>query len=405
MHPFYNLGVRLYGFGIRITSLFNAKAKKWIIGRSNQLETMPNLVNQEVYWFHCASLGEFDMALPLMNKIRQEISNAYIVATFFSPSGMEHYHKRQHPIDLALYLPLDTPKKARIFIKKLNPKYGFFIKYEFWSNHIFEAKRQGTKLYNISGIFWKHHRFFKFYGRFFRKTLRKFDHLFVQNQNSEKLLNSIKINNVSVTGDSRYDRVIENKSHAVKEDILDSFAGQEKLFIAGSTWPEDEKILIPVVNEIHDKVIIAPHDISEEHITNIEIELDRSHVRFTNLEQNPDLKADILILDTIGHLANAYGYGKYAYVGGGFSGSLHNILEPAVFGLPVIFGPKHNKFPEAQQFIDEQIGFSISTFPQLKKIIQKFESNSVDYGQSIDAFVQNQSGATEKIFAKIFTSN
>lgn len=405
MHLLYNFGIQLYGFGIRIASLFIPKAKQWLRGRINQFDSIPDLSSKEVYWFHCASLGEFDMALPLMNKIREEIKDAFILTTFFSPSGMEHYHKRQHPLDLALYLPLDTPSNARTFIKKINPKIGFFVKYEFWSNHIFESKKHGAKLYNISGIFWKHHRFFKFYGSFFRKTLRKFDHLFVQNTNSQRLLNSIKINNVSVTGDSRYDRVLENKSHAIREEILDSFTNEKQVFIAGSTWPDDEKILIPVINDVHDKVIIAPHDISEEHITNIEIALDRSHVRFTNLEQNPDLQAEILILDTIGHLANAYGYGKYAYVGGGFSGSLHNILEPAVFGLPVIIGPKHNKFPEAQQFIEAGIGFSVSTYPQLKNIIEKIDPDSSNFTQIIDDFVKEQSGATEKIFTAIFTSN
>lgn len=399
MHLLYNIGILFLGLGIRIHSLFNPKTKLWVQGRKNWRKNLPTIENREVIWFHCASLGEFDQGLPLMRRFKKANPDLYILVTFFSPSGMQHYHKRNHPANHVCYLPLDTPRNARHFIKHFKPKYACFIKYEFWSNYILASKKQGGKIYNISGIFRENHRFFKSYGSFFRYTLEQFDWFFVQNQKSIDLLHSIKIEKVSIVGDSRYDKVYQTKKNHVPDARIAEFCGKNSVFIVGSSWPKDEEILLPIVNAIACKVIVAPHNIDARHINGITSQLKRPFVRYTD-GKNP-VNAEVLILDTIGQLSSAYSFGSVAYVGGGFSGSLHNILEPAVFGMGVIFGPKHDRFPEAEAFINNGFGFDVSTSSELRLRMDSILENKECISEKATKFVNENRGATRKMYALI----
>ncbi len=394
----YRLAIISYGAAIWLAQAFNPKAKSWITGRKNIWETFPKLNKQEVYWFHCASLGEFDQGLPLMNRLKEENPSLFILVTFFSPSGYEHYHKRRHLADFVCYLPLDTPENARRFIQHFNPKKVFFIKYEFWKNYIAVAKKQGAKVYSVSAIFRKDHRFFGKFKAFFQDVLQQFDFFFVQNQLSVELLHNIGINKVMMVGDTRFDRVIQNKKNVVSDSLIEYFLDGRKAFIIGSSWPEDEQLLKNLILSQckHFPVIIAPHDISEKHLTYIEQLLEKQVIRYSELKQQKN-NPPILLIDSIGKLANAYSYGNVAYVGGGFSGSLHNILEPAVFGLPVIYGPKHSRFPEGQQFIEAGIGFSVSTKEELDHAWKFIQENMEFISEKTAKHVYQSEGATEKI--------
>jgi len=404
MQALYNIGIQLFGFSIRVASLFNSKAKTWITGRKKLFDQLPNLEGKKVIWFHCASLGEFDQGLPLMNRIKENDKDVFLLVTFFSPSGMKHYHKRNHAADYVGYIPLDTPSNARKMVDRIQPESVFFVKYEFWTNHILAAKKSGAKIYNVSGIFRENHRFFKWYGHFFRSTLKQFDWFFVQNKTSVELLASINISNVTKTGDSRFDKVLENKTKLSKDAILDNFCKNKITFIVGSSWPQDEALLLPIVNSMQDKVIIAPHNVDDKHVKGITDKLNRSYVRFSKIKSDDISDIDVLIMDTIGQLSNAYAYGSYAYVGGGFSGSLHNILEPAVFGLGVIFGPKHSRFPEGQQFIDAGIGFSIKTQSELQESITHVKQHAHEINQAALQLVEANIGASEKIYQHVIAN-
>ena len=399
----YNIGIFLLGIGLRIASVFNKKARLWVHGRRKQFNDLPDTQNKEVIWFHCASLGEFDQGLPLMNKMKEVNENAFLLVTFFSPSGMQHYHKRKHPADFVMYLPLDTSSNAKRFLTHFSPSKAFFVKYEFWSNFIFAAHKNGALLFNVSGIFRPDHRYFKWYGGFFRKTLKAFDWFFVQNRESLELLKGIGIVNVSISGDGRYDRVLENKEYVEENELIAAFKNGQDLVVIGSCWPQDEAILLDWVTSYQGKVLIAPHNIDETSILSIQKKLPEA-IRYTkaNLEQVREAK--VLILDTIGQLANAYAYGTIAYVGGGFSGSLHNILEPAVFGLPVIFGPKHTRFPEAQAFIDHGIGKSVATANEFEIAFSEITNNLASISERTQRFIEQNKGSAEKIVVHLTSS-
>ena len=400
MHLLYNISIQLYGSILKIASLFNPKAKFWIEGRKDFFLKLPIITSQNVYWFHCASLGEFDQALPVMNILKEEDSTIFIVVTFFSPSGYLHYQKREHKADYVCYLPLDTPSNSKKFIAHFQPKKAFFVKYEFWANYIFEAKNNNCKLYSISSIFRKDHRFFKKNASFFRSLLFQFDHLFIQNKESGVLLESIGITNYTITGDTRFDRVIENKKNVKPNIVTSNFLKEKKAFIIGSSWPKDEDIILPIINNsnLGDIFIIAPHSIDQNHLDQIIKQITIPYVLYSELEKGKKYNEErVLILNTIGNLANAYAYGNFAYVGGGFSGSLHNILEPAVFGLPVIFGPKHSRFPEGEMFIKNGIGFSVKDEIQLRSSISKINSQKELLKEKTIAFVESQKGASIKI--------
>ena len=397
MHLLYNIAVLIYGCALRVASLFHPKAKKWVVGRANYFEKLPEIEASNVIWFHCASLGEFDMALPLMNLLKEKHANCYLLVTFFSPSGMEHYQKRKNSVDLAIYLPIDTPKNARRFIQHFHPEKAFFVKYEFWSNYIFEAKKQHIQVFSLSCLFRENQRFFSWYGSFFRKTLHAIDFFYTQDEASNILLTSIGIRNFICVGDTRYDRVIENKLLLEKNERISNFLMGEKAIILGSTWPKDEILLAPfILKNPKQKFILAPHAIDEKHIVSIEKILYGRTSRYTDGKNN-----QVLLLNTIGHLASAYSYGKIAYIGGGFTGKLHNILEPSVFGLPVLFGPKFKKFPEAKQFIENKIGFTISTSEEFESTTTAIEQDLVEISaRTADLVIQN-TGASKKIVSHL----
>lgn len=395
MNLVYTLSVRFYGFILWIAQFFDPKAKSWVLGRKNFWERLPVMENQEVYWFHCASLGEFDQGLPLMNQLKNSNPSLFLLVTFFSPSGFENYQKRQNSADFVCYLPLDTKANAQKFINHFKPKRVFFIKYEFWTNYILAAKSSKAKIYSISALFRADHRFFKWYGNQFRETLRQIDYFFVQNQDSLDLLKSIGIHRAMLTGDTRFDRVLENKENVQPDLILDHFTKKSKVFVVGSSWPEDEDLLRQLILTSKHPVIIAPHNISENHLGDIEKKFENKIIRYSNYNQYAN--ENILLLDSIGKLANAYSYGKIAYVGGGFSGNLHNILEPAVFGLPVIFGPKHKRFPEAQTFINAGVGFSVSNENELKTAFENALQKQQALKSKTEELVQSSIGATQRV--------
>jgi 3-deoxy-D-manno-octulosonic-acid transferase len=397
MRSLYQIAIHLFILGMRIASLFNKKIKKGIQGRKNwrnSLDDIPKDAN--VIWFHCASLGEFDQGLPVMSALKKNTPNAFILLTFFSPSGMNHYHKREHPVDLTIYLPFDTKSNARTFLKKAKPSLALFVKYEFWPNFISECKSEKVKTVSISTLLRSSQVYFKWYGGFFRGALKKIDYFFVQNQQSKTLLESIGVKQIEISGDTRYDKVIQHKNSSTSPDpVLSQFAAEGPILIAGSTWEVEEKIIKKFLeSNTKTKVIIAPHNINSNNIERIQSLLDCPSVRYTKYKEYQGNR--VLILDTIGHLTSAYQYADYALIGGGFSGNLHNILEPAVYGLPVFFGPRHQKFPEAQSFIDGGIGFVVENAEQLSQKIKAVD-NQEELKQKIDAFMQSQAGAADKI--------
>src|SRR5690554_4782376 len=393
----YTLGIYIYSLLMHLGALFHPKAKKWIRGRKGFWKHIPDLKNENVIWFHCASLGEYDQGKPIMEAWKKDHPQDYILVTFFSPSGYENV-KNKSVADFTCYLPLDTKRNAKKFMQFFNPSKVFFIKYEIWVNHLEAANKSGAKLYSVSASFRKNHRFFKWYGGTFRKTLFLFDHIFVQYELSKELLSKIGIHKVTVSGDTRYDRVAQRASEDKENEIIAPWAKDESIFVMGSSWPADEEMIIPYINDykINTKVIIAPHEVNKPHVQQIIERLKVSYQLYTNIQNGEELKrhTQVLILDCIGVLADAYRYGNIAYVGGGFGTGLHNILEPASFGLPVIFGPIHKKFPEAQEFINAGIGKSCdenkSFFEAYSSLIK---NNAIQ--DEVKGFIASKRGATD----------
>ncbi len=380
-------------------SLFNAKAKKWIKGRQTPVTDYPIPQNKQVVWFHCASLGEFDQGLPVMFAYKERFPDAFLVVTFFSPSGMEFYQKRNHCVDLACYLPLDTASNARKFIAHFQPKDVFFVKYEFWYNHLLAAKRSGARVYGVSSLFRPTHRFFKWYGGFFRSALRLFDHFYVQDQRSKDLLASIDIHQATLSGDTRYDRMIAVRDRGEENEILANFTNGKPTLILGSSWPVDEDTLFPSLLALKErmKIIIAPHDISEQHVSSISALFENQVVRYTTYSATTI--HSVLILDTIGQLTSAYRYATIAYIGGGFTGKLHNILEPGAFGIPVIFGPKHERFPEAQLFLERNVALEVTGENQLEDLVEQLLKRKTEIAEELRLIFGENSGAAKKVVA------
>ena len=314
---------------------------------------------------------------------------------------MKHYHKRNYSVDQAIYLPFDTINNAKVFLQKVRPILAVFIKYEFWPNLILQCKKTNVKTISISTLLRKNQIYFKWYGGFFARVLRSVDFFFVQNQETKSLLESIGVVSIEISGDTRYDKVLEyKKNNASTNDILNQFTQEGPILIAGSSWEEEEKMIKKFLDlDAKNKVIIAPHNVNAKNIDRIQSLLDQPSVRYTQFKEYQGDR--VLILDTIGHLSSAYQYADYALIGGGFSGSLHNILEAGAYGLPVFFGPHHHKFPEAQSFIDGGIGFVVENAEQLSEKIKAL-GNQDDIKQKIEAFMQNQAGATNKIVTHSF---
>lgn len=398
---FYNLSIRAYGSAVRIASLFNPKAKKWVVGRRHYFENLPDVNEKNVVWFHCASLGEFEQGRPIIEAWKKKYPTDFLLITFFSPSGYE-VKKNYEQADFCCYLPLDTPSNAKKFITHFHPKKAFFVKYEFWLNYIREAQVIDCELYSISTLLRKNHRFFKWYGGIFRRELKHFHHFFVQDETTRDLLNSISIEQVTVVGDTRYDRVYDRVLEKNTNPLLDQWINTtDTVLIIGSSWREDEELLLPLLNkaDLFDKIILAPHEVGSDNVNRIISLLGLPYEKYTRAEKNEKIStaANVLILDCIGVLADAYQYGTIAYVGGAFRTGLHNILEPATFGLPVVFGPNHAKFPEAQQFIDAGIGKSVQTKDELQHEMESYSKNIEQEAPKVKAFAAANIGAREKI--------
>jgi 3-deoxy-D-manno-octulosonic-acid transferase len=405
----YNLSIALYTRLIAAAAFFgNPKARLWINGRKHLFEKISAdlKAGERRIWIHAASLGEFEQGRPLIEKIKEQYPDRKIVLTFFSPSGYE-VRKNYNGADYIYYLPSDTPRHARRFIDLIQPEKVLFIKYEFWYNYLSALKNRKIPVYLCSAIFRKDQIFFTWYGGWFREILTFFDHLFVQTEDSRKLLLSAGFHHVSVAGDTRFDRVFAIASQARQIPEVMSFVGNHRSFIAGSTWEPDEDLLSRYINEtsLPLKYIIAPHEIQASHIERLEKSITKRVVRFSQWKQNQEKEDfDVLIIDNIGMLSSLYQYAQVAYIGGGFGKGIHNILEAATFGLPVLFGPNHGKFQEAVDLIKEGGAFPIDHYDHLKdKLDQFYDGSSLleEAGRTAAQFVKRNTGATEKIISHL----
>ncbi|MDN3587026.1 glycosyltransferase N-terminal domain-containing protein [Pedobacter aquatilis] len=397
----YTSGIKFYSLIIWIFSYFNKKAALFISGRQQIFSKIADKVNphDENIWFHFASLGEFEQGRPVLEKIKAFSPQKKIIITFFSPSGYE-IRKNYALADAIFYLPMDTKSNAKKFIELIKPEMAIFTKYEFWHFYFSELNKNNIPLYLISGIFRPNQIFFKNYGGFYRNMLKSVMHFFVQNEESKNLLNSIGVSATTISGDTRFDRVYENAAQPKQLPSIKQFCENAKTLICGSTWPEDEKLIADLATKYQNwRFIIAPHEVDENHIQNIERLFEKS-IRFSNLENAASLKSNILIIDNIGMLSSLYQYGRIAYIGGGFGAGIHNTLEAAAFGLPVIFGPKYDKFQEAKDLIKIDAAKSISTKEELFAAFEYFMANQKSSAAAKN-YVLESKGATEIILAKI----
>ena len=417
----YNLIIYIYQFGVIIASLFNEKVRKMWRGEREAVRILKEKVdpNARYVWFHAASLGEFEQGRPLMEQLRQEHPEYKILLTFFSPSGYE-VRKNYEGADIICYLPLDTITNARRFLRTIRPVMAFFIKYEFWYNYLHILKHRNVPVSSVSSIFRPDQIFFRWYGRQYSHVLKCFTRFYVQNEVSRELLAKLHITNVTVVGDTRFDRVLQIKERPTPGPSL-FMEGSEhscKVFVAGSSWQPDEEIFIPFFKNYRDwALIIAPHVIGEEHLQQIEAQLDAigfSHTRYTEFTAKEQITplhkqggvggGSALIIDCFGLLSSIYRYGDVTYVGGGFGVSIHNTLEAAVWDKPVIFGPENKKFQEAQGLKACGGGLEISGAEDFNRIMQRFISNPqtmAEAGRQAGAFVKQMTGATEKILADV----
>jgi 3-deoxy-D-manno-octulosonic-acid transferase len=401
----YNISVNAYYLAIKIAFLFVPKAKAFVLGRKNifkALKTIPH--NENIYWFHCASLGELEQGKPVIESLKKTDSSIKVLITFFSPSGYK-YGKDYSFADFVFYLPIDTQKNAKEFIELINPKKAFFIKYEFWYHYLFQLKEKNIPTFLISGVFRKNQLFFKWYGTTHREMLSFFTRFFVQNKTSEKLLNTLGYKNVSITGDTRLDRVYQNALRPEKPALIKKFVDTKKTIIIGSSWPEEEKIIASFIKSTNKdyKFIIAPHNIDEKRIKNIVELIKKDVITYSNATNENIAAYQTLVIDNIGILANTYQFTDIAFIGGGFSGSLHNILEPASFGNVILFGPKHDKFDEAEELLKINGAYNISDTDDLLAIINHLESdtNLKDFQEKNKNYIKNNKGATSKILKEL----
>lgn len=398
----YNLSVFVFSVGVRVAGLFHAKAKAFVTGRKNllrDLEAKMSRTKKPIVWVHCASLGEFEQGRPIMEAIKREFEHYEIVLTFFSPSGFEV--RKNYPLAFHVcYLPFDTHTNASKFVDIVKPAMAIFIKYEFWYHYAKALRTRNIPLLSVSSIFRSDQVFFGRFGKFYQRILRNFNFFFVQNEQSEKLLASINLANVQVAGDTRFDRVYQIVQHAEEIQVAKKFKGNQRVFVVGSSWPEDMEVLLPFINENKLKFIVAPHEISEANISAIESELQVRHIRYSRASsQNLD-DFSVLIIDNIGLLSRLYGYGEFAYIGGAFGKGLHNILEAACYGIPVFFGNKNfEKFQEATDLIKHGGAFEVKDYQDLKS---KYEmlNNPSSFLLACEVtrdYVHQNLGATEKI--------
>lgn len=407
MFLLYNLSIHLYTGFIKTASLVNQKAKKWVSGRKDWQKHLKNAIQQEhkYIWFHASSLGEFEQGRPVIEEFRSNYPQYKIVLTFFSPSGFE-VRKNYTGADYVCYLPADTSHNARKFIEIVNPAMAFFIKYEFWFNYIQVLHKKNIPIFFFSVKFRPGQHFFKWYGGWFRKMLKKISWIFVQDENSKKLLLSIGLKKCSVSGDTRFDRVLSVSSQKKAFPLIELFCRNKDIMVAGSTWPPDEDMMVHIINKFTGrfKFIIAPHEINMERISFFQKMLKATSLKFSEANEQNIKTADVLIIDSIGILLHLYQYARFAYIGGGFGKNVHNILEAATFGVPVVFGPNYHKFQEAIDLIKLEGAFPVNNYEGFEQIVSKL---SIDdnfrkkCSEICRNFVVNNAGATSIIMEKI----
>ncbi len=399
----YNLVIFLYDLAVHLAAPFSRKPRKMMKGHWVVYELLRQQIDNDAryIWFHAASLGEFEQGRPLIERIRAKYPAFKILLTFFSPSGYE-VRKNYRGADIVCYLPFDKPRNVRKFLNITHPEVAFFIKYEFWKNYLDELHRRGIPAYSVSSIFRRDQIFFKWYGGTYRHVLKNFEHLFVQNEASKRYLAKIGIDKVTVVGDTRFDRVLQIREEAKELPLVEAFKGNNTFtLVAGSSWSPDEDLFIEYFNTHPEmKLIIAPHVIDEAHLVEIVSKLKRPYMRYSRADEQNVLRADCLIMDCFGLLSSVYRYGEAAYIGGGFGAGIHNTLEAAVYGIPVLFGPRHEKFMEAQQLLEKKGAYVIKDYADLSTLLDRFRSDS-DFlratGCEAGNYVKNASGATDKI--------
>lgn len=408
----YNIIMYIIQLGVAIGSIFNDKLRKMWQGERDAVQTLRKKVDPDAdyIWFHAASLGEFEQGRPLMEQIKKSYPQYKILLTFFSPSGYE-VRKNYEGADIITYLPIDTVGNARQFLRTVRPVMAFFIKYEFWYNYLHILQYRGIPAYSVSSIFRPDQVFFKWYGRGYGRVLKCFTRFFVQNEESKKLLESIGIHDTMVVGDTRFDRVLQIKEASKQLPIVERFVkgtpeDPKKVFVAGSSWQPDEEIFLKYFNNHRDwKLIVAPHVIGEDHLKFIfSLIKDKKVVRYTQATEDNVADADVLIIDCFGLLSSVYHYGDVAYVGGGFGVGIHNVLEAAVWGMPVLFGPNNKHFAEAQGLLQSGGGIEIEDYETFSLIMSQLSDGSAYYdtcGQEAGAFVQSLAGATKKVLSSV----
>jgi len=413
----YNILISIARFSLRIIALFNKKIKLFVDGRKETFQKLENQLskNDKTIWIHCASLGEFEQGRPIIERIKTAYKNHKIVLTFFSPSGYE-VQKNYKGVDVVCYLPLDTKSNAKKFIELVRPEMAIFVKYEFWPNILNELKNKNIETILVSGIFRKDQVFFKPFGKGMRKSLKTFSHFFVQDNNSKKLLQSIDFNNVTVSGDTRFDRVYEITKQDNSLDFIEKFKQNKIILVAGSTWKEDEKLLVDYINNqasVNEKFIIAPHNINPKEIKLLQKSINKKTVLFSKITSTPlsthkskISEAHVFIIDSIGILTKIYSYVDIAYVGGGFETGLHNVLEPATFGVPILIGPKYSKFKEAIDLVTLGGCLVVNSQKELNKQLNQLFSD-VDYrhekGSISKKYINDNIGATTKVLEYLAT--
>ena len=405
MYFLYDLLILFAGFVLKITALFNKKIKLFIDGRKQTFTKLQAEIAEtdEVIWMHCASLGEFEQGRPIIEKLKLKFPTKKVVLTFFSPSGYE-VRKNYEFADVVCYLPLDSAQNAKRFLDNVHPQLAIFVKYEFWPNLLKELNIRNIETLLISGIFRENQSFFNWYGGWMRKSLTAFSHFFVQDENSKQLLNSINFNNVTVSGDTRFDRVFEITQQNNKLPFIEEFIDNKYTLVAGSTWKEDEMMLVDYINNKaseNEKFIIAPHNINPKDIAELKNSISKKVVLFSERAHSNLSDYQVFIIDTVGILTKIYSYASIAYVGGGFTKTgVHNVLEPATFGIPILIGPNYHKFNEAIDLVKNKACFVVDNSKELSLHLDKFlQSNEflMKFGENAKKYVVDKTGATLKI--------
>lgn len=401
---FYNILISLAWFGLKVIALFRPKIDLFVSGRKNTFPLLDEKLSpsNKTIWMHVASLGEYEQGLPILEGLRQNYPEHQILLTFFSPSGYE-VKKNTTAADAVVYLPMDTLSNAERFLEKAKPELAIFVKYEIWPNYLSELKKRNVPTFLVSALFSKRQIYFKVFGGFMRKSLRTFAHFFVQDSNSKEMMESIGFSNVTISGDTRFDRVSKILMQDNRLDFMERFKDGRFCLIAGSTWPEDEEILIRYINRSADgeiKFVFAPHEIKPAHVQKIEEGLQRKTVRFSQMDGKNLSDFNVLIVDTIGLLTKVYSYANVAYVGGGFATGLHNTLEPAVYGVPIIIGPDYQKFKEAKDLVEKGGVLPISDQIGFDTLMDTFLTDPISLektGKINSEYIQANVGATDLI--------